>query len=163
MTQADMFLRIDGARQGVIKGEARDAGHHDEIDVVSWRWGMEGNIVHGATTPKITVRALTVVKRVDKASTGLMAALRSNEVIKKAVLLVRKAGGPDPLEYYTITMEKGRITALLQSSGDGADPSVLVEELSIAFSKFTVEYKPQGDDGLVRGATAFEMDIFEGT
>jgi type VI secretion system secreted protein Hcp len=162
MTQADMFLRIDGARQGAIKGEARDAGHKDEIDVFAWRWGMQGNLVHGAATTKTTVRELTVVKRVDKASTALMAALRSNEVIRKATLVVRKAGGPDAVEYYTITMEKARITTLTQFSGDGGDPAVLTEELSIAFSKFGVEYKPQGDDGQFRGGTAFEMDVFEG-
>ena len=34
-----MFLKIDGSRQGAIKGEARDAGHKDEIDVLGWTWG----------------------------------------------------------------------------------------------------------------------------
>ena len=91
-----------------------------------------------------------------------MSALRSNEVIKKAVLTVRKAGGKDTVEYYTITMEKGRITSILQQSGDGTDPAALNEEVRISFSKVAVEYKPQGDDGQFRGATSFEMDIFEG-
>ncbi|MDQ3059961.1 MAG: type VI secretion system tube protein Hcp [Pseudomonadota bacterium] len=162
MAQGDMFLKIDGTRQGSIKGEARDAGHKDEIDVLGWTWGMEGNMVHGQATAKTAVRELKISKRVDKATTGLMAALRSNEVIKKAVLTVRKAGGIDPVEYYTITLEKGRITSLIQQSGDSADPAALHEEVGIAFSKVAVEYKPQGDDGQFRGATSFEMDIFEG-
>ena len=161
MAQGDMFLKIDGTRQGAIKGEARDAGHKDEIDVLGWTWGMEGNLVHGQATTKTAVRELKISKRVDKATTGLMAALRSNEVIKKAVLTVRKAGGKDPVEYYTITLEKGRITSLMQQSGESADPAALHEEVSIAFSRVAVEYKPQGDDGQFRGATAFEMDIFE--
>ena len=162
MAQGDMFLKIDGARQGVIKGEARDAGHKDEIDVLGWTWGMEGNLVHGQATAKSAVRELKITKRVDKATTGLMSALRSNEVIKKAVLTVRKSGGKDPVEYYTITLGKGRITSLMQQSGDGTDLAALNEEVSIAFSKVAVEYKPQGDDGQFRGATAFEMDILEG-
>jgi type VI secretion system secreted protein Hcp len=162
MAQGDMFLKIDGIRQGAIKGEARDAGHKDEIDVLGWTWGMEGNLVHGQATAKTAVRELKITKRVDKATTGLMSALRSNEVIKKAVLTVRKSGGKDPVEYYTITLEKGRITSLMQQSGDGIDPAALNEEMSIAFSKVAVEYKPQGDDGQFRGATAFEMDILEG-
>ena len=118
-----MFLKIDGTRQGAIKGEARDAGHNDEIDVLGWTWGMEGNLVHGQVTAKTAVRELKITKRVDKATTGLMSALRSNEVIKKAVLTVRKSGGTDPVEYYTITLEKGRITSLIQRSGDGTDPA----------------------------------------
>lgn len=162
MAQGDMFLKIDGTRQGAIKGEARDAGHKDEIDVLGWTWGMEGNLVHGQATAKTAVRELKIIKQVDRATTGLMSALRSNEVLKKAILTVRKAGGKDPVEYYSITLEKGRITSLVQLSGSGTDPAALSEEVSIAFSKVIVEYKPQGDDGQFRGATSFEMDIFEG-
>jgi type VI secretion system secreted protein Hcp len=160
MAQGDMFLKIDGTRQGAIKGEAKDAGHKDEIDVLGWSWGLEGNLIHGQTGGKTSVREMRLTKRVDRATTALMSALRSNEVIRKAVLTVRKAGGKEPVEYYIINMEKGRVTAVLQQSGP--DAGMLMEEVSIAFSKVTVEYKPQGDDGLMRGGSAFEMDIFEG-
>lgn len=158
-----MFLKIDGARQGAIKGEAQDTGHKDEIDVLGWTWGMEGNLIHGQATAKTSVRELKITKKVDKATTGLMSALRSNEVIKKAILTVRKAGGKDPVEYYTITIEKGRVTSLIQQSGEEDGSAMINEELSIAFSKVAVEYKPQGDDGQFRGGTTFEMDIFEGS
>jgi type VI secretion system secreted protein Hcp len=157
-----MFLKIDGARQGAIKGEAQDAGHKDEIDVLGWTWGMEGNLIHGQATAKTAVRDLKFTKQVDKASTGLMSALRSNEVIKKATLTVRKGGGASPIEYYTITMEKGRITSLIQQSGNEGGVVTINEEVSIAFSKVAIEYTPQGDDGKVRGGTSFDMDIFEG-
>lgn len=161
MAQSDMFLKIDGLRQGPIKGESRDGAHQDEIDVISWNWGMEGNVLHGQAGGKMSLRELKVMKKVDIATTALMGALRSNEVIKKAVLTVRKAGGKDPVEYYTITAEKGRVTSLIQFSG-GDEPATLNEELSLTFSKVSVQYKPQGDDGQFRGGTAFEMDLFEG-
>ena len=37
------------ARIGTIKGESRDARHKDEIDVLSWAWGLSqaGNLGHG--------------------------------------------------------------------------------------------------------------------
>ncbi|GAC1409295.1 MAG: type VI secretion system receptor/chaperone Hcp [Burkholderiaceae bacterium] len=162
MAQGDMFLKIEGMRQGSIKGEAKDSVHIDEIDVMGWSWGMEGNLAHGQATSKTSVRELKICKRVDKATTGLMAALRSNEILRKAVLTVRKAGAHNALPYYTITMEKGRITSLMQHTGADNEPAVLQEDLSIAFSKFSVEYKPQGDDGQMRGSTLFEMDIFFG-
>ena len=162
MAQGDMFLKIDGARQGAIKGEAQDWAHKDEIDVLAWSWGMEGNSIHGQATAKTTVRELKVGKRVDRATTALMSALHNNEVIKKAVLTVRKAGGADPVEYFTITMEQARITSIVEQSGAAGDPSMLMEELSLAFTKLAVEYKPQGADGSYRGGTAFEMDIYEG-
>ena len=36
MGLGDMFLKIEGAKQGLIKGESKDTSHKDEIDVVSW-------------------------------------------------------------------------------------------------------------------------------
>jgi type VI secretion system secreted protein Hcp len=88
-----------------------------------------------------------------------MSCLRNNEVIKKAVLTVRKAGGPDAIEYFKITMEKARITSITTQSSSEGDPARLNEDVSIAFNKVNVEYKPQGPDGLPRGATMFETEI----
>jgi type VI secretion system secreted protein Hcp len=163
MAQGDMFLKIDGTRQGAIKGESRDARHIDEIDVAGWSWGMEGNAVHGQATSKTTVRELKVYKQVDRATTALLAALRNNEVLKEVVLTVRKAGGSDPVEYYKVVMAKARITSLQQQSSAAGEQAELMEELCIAFSKCTIEYKPQGADGSYRGAMQFEMDVYEGT
>ena len=38
------------ARIGTIKGESQDARHKDEIDVLSWAWGVSrsGTAGHGA-------------------------------------------------------------------------------------------------------------------
>ena len=159
MAQGDMFLKIDGAKQGAIKGEAQDQAHQDEIDVLAWSWGMEGHYIHGQASAKTTIHELKVTKRVDKATTALMSCLRNNEVIKKAVLTVRKAGGPDAIEYFKITLEQARITSITTQSGNEGDPARLNEDVSIAFNKVNVEYKPQGPDGLPRGATMFETEI----
>ena len=109
----DMFLLIKGARSGVIKGEAQDKDHLGEIDVLSWSWGMEQRTTlgGGTVTGRANIRALQIVKRIDRASTALMSALRSNEPISKAVLTVRKSGKAQ-LEYLKITIEQGRVTGL---------------------------------------------------
>ncbi|GGY36941.1 Hcp family type VI secretion system effector [Pseudoduganella albidiflava] len=162
MALGDMFLKIDGARQGAIKGEAQDASHRDEIDLLGWSWGMQGNFIHGQAAGKTTVQELKAVKRVDRATTALMSALRSNELLKEVVLTVRKAGGPEAVEYLRIRLEKARITAIATASGTFAGIPELNEEVSIAFSKLAVEYLPQGADGAARGITSFEMDLYEG-
>ena len=66
---------------------------------------------------KAIVRELKIVKRVDSASTPLMSALRTNEMITKAVLTLRKAGKTQ-LEFLKITIEQGRVTALTVEAGD---------------------------------------------
>ena len=160
MSLGDMFLKVEGAKLGPIKGEAQDEKHKDEIDVLSWSWGMRAQTAMGAAGPsgKATLRELNIVKRVDSASTGLMSAMRNNDLIKKAVLTVRKSGG-SPLEYCKIPIEKGRITALDVESGASGAQTELTETLSLAFQKISIEYVPQGSDGHPRGSMLFETEI----
>lgn len=156
-SSGDMFLSVKGAKSGPIKGESQDTVHADEIDIVSWSWGMESrsSLGGGTATGRAIVRELKVVKRVDSASTPLMSALRSNEIITKAVLTVRKAG-KTPLEYLKITIEQGRVTGLTLEAGDDDRGSPIVtENVVFSFNKITVEYVPQGKDGQAKGSTQF--------
>ena len=36
----DLFFKVKGAKHGLIKGESQDDEHKDEIEVLSWSWGM---------------------------------------------------------------------------------------------------------------------------
>ena len=159
MAQGDMFLKIESARQGPIKGEAQDENHPDEIDVISWSWGMRAQTALGGAgaSGKSTLNELHIVKRVDRASTALMSAMRNNDLIKKAVLTVRKAGGT-ALEYFKITIQSGRVTLLEVQSGESTVDAELAENLSLAFEKISVEYVPQGPDGQARGGMVFEAE-----
>ena len=78
----DMFLMVKGAKHGLIKGEALDNAHKEEIEVMSWSWGMQArpSLGGGGASGKATVNDLKIVKKVDSASTALMSALRTNEV-----------------------------------------------------------------------------------
>ncbi len=154
---ADIFLSVKGARSGVIKGESQDQQHAKEIDVVSWSWGMESKSSLGGGTArgKAVIRDLKIVKRVDSASTPLMSALRSNEMITKAVLTQRKAGKTQ-LEFLKITIEQGRVTSLTIEAGEEEDPTEIFESVSFSFNKITVEYTPQGKDGQAQGSMLFE-------
>jgi type VI secretion system secreted protein Hcp len=156
MAIGDMFLKVETARQGVIKGESADDKHKTEIDVLSWSWGMRAQSAMAGAGPssKATLDELRVVKRVDSASTALMSAMRNNELIKKATLIVRKAGG-DPLEYLKVTVQNARITEL----GVETEGPEVVERLSLSFQRVNVEYVPQGGDGLARGGMMFEAEI----
>lgn len=158
MAKSDMFLKVEGARSGTIKGEADDALRKGEIDVVAWSWGMQAQteMGGGGSLSKSSMRDFLVTKEVDSASTPLMAALRNNEAIKKATLTVRKAGKA-PLDYFIVTMEGGRITAIDVESVGEVHPQ-LVERLSFSFQKISIEYVPQGPDGLGLGSMLFEAE-----
>lgn len=159
---SDIFLSVKGAKSGAIKGESQDQQHAKEIDVVSWSWGMESRASLGGGTArsKAVVRELKIVKRVDSASTPLMSALRSNEMISKAVLTQRKAGKTQ-LEFLKVTIEQGRVTSLEITAGDGDNPTDLFESVSFSFNKITVEYTPQGKDGQAQGSMLFQDEWSE--
>jgi len=152
----DMFLMVKGAQHGLIKGEAQDAQHKGEIEVLSWSWGMQGkaSLGGGAATGKATIHDLKIVKRVDSASTALMLALRTNEPIQKAVLTLRKAGKTQ-LEYMKVTIEQGRVMSLSIDGGDATGTAEVVERVTFSFNKIEVEYVPQGKDGQPQGSMTF--------
>ncbi|MDD2730227.1 type VI secretion system tube protein Hcp [Malikia sp.] len=161
MAQRDMFLRIEGSRQGLVRGESLDKSHLGEIDVMSWSWGMDSpGDAFGLPTGRTNMELLRVSKRVDSATTALMSALRNNEVIRRAVLTVRKAGD-EALAYLTITVENARLVHQRVMGGEGADSSILSEELGLSFQKVTVEYVPQIKTGGGRGTNSFETTINE--
>jgi type VI secretion system secreted protein Hcp len=139
----DMFLKI-----GDIKGEARDAKHKQEIDVLSWNWGMSQtgsmHVGGGGGSGKVNVQNLTVTKWVDKATPTLMKYCCNGKQMKDAVLVVRKAG-EKPLEYVTIKMENVIITSITSDVTGGEDK--LTEKVILNFAKFHYEYQPQKDDG----------------
>jgi type VI secretion system secreted protein Hcp len=153
----DMFLSVKGATHGVINGESQDDQHKGEIEVLGWSWGIQGkpSLGGGAASGKATVRELKIIKKLDKASTALMGAVRTNEVIKEAVLTVRKTGKA-ALEYLKIKVEQGRIMSLEIEAGDPQGGSALVERITISFNKIEVEYTPQGADGHAQGSTTFQ-------
>jgi len=157
----DMYLMVKGARTGVIKGESQDEGHKGEINVLSWSWGMAAKVSLGGglATGKASIHDLKIVKRIDSASTALMAALRTNEPIQKAVLTLRKAGKTQ-LEFLKITIERGRVLSLTIAGGDEQGGHGVVEHIAFSFNQISVEYTPQGKDGQGGGGMVFQ-DQFE--
>jgi len=142
----DVFLKI-----GDIKGESRDAKHKDEIDVLSWSWGMS----HPSTTPggggasKVSVQDIAVTKYIDAATAPLIMACVSGKRSPDAMLTVRKAGGK-PLEYLKISLKDVLIKS--QSTGSSGSTERLTENITLNFTAFKLEYTAQKDDGSA-GAT----------
>lgn len=153
-----MFLLVKGATHGQINGESLDESKHKgEIEVLGWSWGIHGkpSLGGGAASGKATIRELKIIKRVDKASTALMGAVRTNETIKEAVLTLRKTG-KGALEYLKISIEQGRVVSIDIEAGDASGGSTLIETVTFSFNKVSVEYTPQGGDGQAQGSTTFQ-------
>lgn len=162
MSLSDMFLRIEGAKQGAIKGDSTVTGHQDEIEVIGWSWGMDVSAASfGSASARTTMKEMVVRKRVDRASTALMSALRNNEPLKVVTLSVRRAGGTAALDYLKIRMEKARLMSHKIASVGDEQPEIH-EELHIAFFKVCVEHQVQTASGGSGGTSTFETEISTG-
>ena len=64
--------------------------------------------------------------------------------------------GKNPLEYFKIKIEDGRVMSLDIDAADDAANPVLFEKVTFSFNKISIEYTPQGPDGNALGSTSFE-------
>ncbi len=153
-----MFLKATGQRSGEILGESNDKNFPNQIDVVDWSWGMSApTALGGQRSGRVSLSELKLVKRVDKASTALMAVLNTNEVMPNVVLTVRKAAGAGaPLPYFIVKLSQARInTYNVQSVMDEGGTPVLMENVSLTFKSITIDYTPQSATGGAVGASSF--------
>ena len=139
----DIFIRI-----GDIAGEAKDAVHGGEIDVLSWGWGMsQSGTMHtggGGGGGKVSIENLVIEKFTDKATPNLMMACSNGKQYPSAVLTIRKAG-ENPLEYIVISMEDVIITDI--ETGGKSREDRLTETVTLNFSRVSMNYQPQAQDG----------------
>lgn len=154
----NILLRIEGPK---VEGESVIKGHEKDIDVQSWGWGMtQSGSMHVATgggTGKVSVQDIHLSKKVDKASPVLMKHCCSGEHFDKATLFVYKAGGDKAVDYMTIKMEKVLISSVTHG-GHGGDDTIN-ESISLNFSKYELEYKPQTEKGAPSAGVIQKWDI----
>ena len=139
----DMFMKIDD-----IKGESIDSKHPNEIQVLSWSWGMsQSGTTHtgpGGGAGKVNVHDLTFTKYVDTATPNLIKYCCSGKHFVQALLTIRKAGD-NPLEYLKIKVSDLLISSL--STGGTGSEDRITESVTLNFAKFEVDYTPQTAKG----------------
>jgi type VI secretion system secreted protein Hcp len=142
----DIFLKLSNG----IKGESQDATHKDEIDILSWNWGMSNSgtthMATGGGGGKVNVSDISFTKLVDLASNDLIKRCADGSHIDTGKLVVRKSGGTSPVEYFTIDFNMIMVTSYSTGgSKDGLDR--ISENFTLNFRKFNITYKTQTEKG----------------
>jgi type VI secretion system secreted protein Hcp len=155
------FLKFEGPD---LKGEAQSAGHEDEIDVLSWRWGLSQNgTLHqpaGGGAGKASVQDLRLTKYLDAASPQLVLACLASTQFRRATLTCLRVGGDGSgIPYLVIAMQRVIIRAVDDGGGSGDEPSR--EDLSLNFAEVIVRYRKQNQDGSVGDEVAIGWSIRE--
>jgi type VI secretion system secreted protein Hcp len=153
---SDIFAKI-----GDIKGESLDDKHKDEIEVLSFSWGVtnpaviSGGAGGGGGAGKANFHDLSIVHNLDKASPLLLRACATGMHIKDAVITHRKAGKGQQ-EYLIVKLNDVIITGVTHGGSPG---QAISENVTLAFAKVDLEYKPQKADGSLDAGIHFKYDI----
>jgi type VI secretion system secreted protein Hcp len=151
----DMFLKIPG-----IKGESQDKTYKEQIDVLSWSWGMsQSGTTHvgsGGGSGKVNVQDMTLTKYIDSSSPLLMLACCNGKHYDEALLVVRKAG-ENPVEYVKIKMKEVIVSSLSTGGSGGEDR--LTENVTLNFAQVAVDYTPQNPNGSAGTPIPMTWDI----
>jgi type VI secretion system secreted protein Hcp len=151
---SDIFAKL-----GDIKGESIDDKHKDEIEVLSFSWGVTNAVSvisgRGGGTGKATFHDLIIVHNIDKASPLLMKACATGAHLKEATITHRKAGKGQQ-EYLIVKLNDVIITGVTDGDASGQPGS---ETVSLAFAKVDLEYKPQKADGSLDAGIHFKYDL----
>jgi type VI secretion system secreted protein Hcp len=150
---SDIFAKL-----GDIKGESADSKHKDEIEVLSYSWGVSnaGSMSHGSGggEGKATFHDLSFVHKIDKSSPNLLLACATGTHIKEATITHRKAG-KEQHEYLIVKLNDVIITGVTHGgSGDGHS-----ENVSLSFAKVDFQYKMQKPDGSLDAPVNFKYDL----
>lgn len=151
---SDIFAKI-----GDIKGESLDDKHKDEIEVLSFSWGVTNSAVisggGGGGAGKATFHDLSIVHNLDKASPLLLKACATGAHIKDATITHRKAGKGQQ-EYLIVKLNDVIITGVTHG---GAAGQPISENVTLAFAKVDLEYKAQKPDGSLDAGIHFKYDL----
>lgn len=159
-TVQEVFVASDiFAKLGDIKGESLDAKHKDEIEVLSWSWGVENTgsspAGGGGGAGKASFRDLSFTHKIDKASPSLMKACATGVHLKEATITHRKSGKGQQ-EFLIFKLNDVIVTGVASGeSGEGGS----MESVSLNFSKIELEYRPIKADGSLDAAIHFKYDL----
>jgi type VI secretion system secreted protein Hcp len=132
----DYFLKIDG-----IAGESTDRQHKEEIELVSFSWGLTRQAPHGGGgsgvgAGRAQLKEFQFLMRVNKASPAVFLAAASGRHIKDATLSVSR-GGKQVFDWLRVKFRDILITSYEQA-GDEEDPPH--ELVAFDFGQVEIQY-----------------------
>ena len=137
---ADFYLKI-----GDIEGDSTVSGHEGQIEIMSLTLGASmpiGSRSSGgsATTAKVSLSDVSLVKQTDKASTALFGACCAGTHYNEAVISINRPDGQGNLvEYANWTLSDVVISSFTHgASGD----DMPVENISLNYGSITFTYTP---------------------
>jgi len=151
------FLYLEPDQGTPIKGEAQDCYHTDEIQVLTYSFGVSnpdaGKAGAGKEKSKSEVDKVVLSTVFSKASPQLFLSSARGDKFKCATISVRKLGPQDKwdADYHQVQLCDVYITRYSLKAGDSVRPT---EELTLGFQTIDISYRQQDEKGNL-GPNAF--------
>jgi type VI secretion system secreted protein Hcp len=151
---------------GKIQGESQSKAHPNEIEVVSFSWGLSNTAVRSAQGDstkggKASVGEIALVKHTDKSSPFLVLAVTGCQTFPTATLSLSKStGGKKPEDYFIFKMTNVYVSSLQLSSPSAG--ALGTETITLNFQKVTLDYRMQNDMGILVSAATATYDLGQG-
>lgn len=144
-------LSAEGTRQGKFKGESLRQKQSDKIELAGYFMEITSprDAASGAASGRRVFQPVTLLKATGASSPQFLAALSTNELIKKVVIEFWK-NDPSGMEvnFYTVTLENVAVTGFKQFTGplemekfNPANNAILYDEIKLTYQRITQEDK----------------------
>jgi type VI secretion system secreted protein Hcp len=144
---ANYFLNI---QDNTIAGQSQQEGHEDEIEILSFSFGVsqQGGFAYasGGGTARANFQDLSLSFRMCAASPEIMVACAGGTHYGEITLTCLKAAGDVQEKYLEFVLQNCIITSY-QTGGSGDD--MPIESMSINFEKVTQTYHAQNESGIL--------------
>lgn len=148
----DAFMYIEGGNPKA-EGETLDEKYKDNkaFEIYSFSWGASnpvtiGSASGGAGGGKVSISSFNIMKKTDKTSPSLYVNCCKGTHFDKGTVVLRKAGGDNPVEFIKYEFEQLFVESIQWSGSQGGDDSP-TESVSFAFGKVKTYYTPQDATG----------------
>lgn len=140
-----------------VPGESKHKDHADEIEVLSWSWGVSNaaNVSGGGSgVGKAQGGDFSFLHKYDKASPVLAKKCVGGNHFEEVTLTARKSGDGQK-DFLVVKMKEVFITSLQPS----ASSEGVMESVSMSYGNINFEYKPQDDKGALGGPVSFDWNV----
>jgi type VI secretion system secreted protein Hcp len=147
------FLSLEPDKGSPIEGEAQDATHKGELQVISFSFGVTNPKAASAgdSDSKPDFQEITVQLVPSKASPALFLAAARGDHFKKATLSVKKHGTTKTnTDYVQLQLCDVYISSYSAGHGDGPRPT---EAISLTFATIDFYHAQQEQDGTLKQTT----------
>jgi type VI secretion system secreted protein Hcp len=154
----DSFIRLASFKGGTQDAKMSQKGCAD-LRAFNWGCHNSGNWQQGSggAVAKSSFQDLSVVMYVESMTPGLLLSCALGKHIADGDLFVRKAGGENQVEYFTLHMEDILVTSV--ELGGQVDDERQTVRVSFNFARFNLKYQDQNKSGGAEGPQLAGYDI----